>query len=65
VLIVEPLAHQAKTLLARVTHSTADEAGWLHGCELSSCLSAEELRVWLAGHAGPRTARQENASRGA
>jgi diguanylate cyclase (GGDEF)-like protein len=51
VLIVEPLAAQAKTLLARVMHSRRDDVGWLHGCELSTCLSADELEAWLSAAA--------------
>jgi hypothetical protein len=47
VLIVEPLSPGAQALLARVVHVKEDRRGWLHGCELSTRLSAEELRGWL------------------
>jgi len=50
-LIVEPLAPEAKTLLARVSHVTPGGRGWMHECELSIRLSAEELRGWLGEHA--------------
>jgi diguanylate cyclase (GGDEF)-like protein len=48
VLIVEPLACQAKTLLARVVRSTAEEGGWLHGCELPTPLSPDEMQTWVS-----------------
>jgi diguanylate cyclase (GGDEF)-like protein len=48
-LTIEPLSgSRAKTLLARVVRSSPDAPGWLHGCELSSYLSDEELQDWLA-----------------
>jgi diguanylate cyclase (GGDEF)-like protein len=47
VLMVEPLASGARTLLARVKHAAPEDGGWRHGCELSSRLSAEELSFWL------------------
>jgi diguanylate cyclase (GGDEF)-like protein len=50
-LIVEPLTPGPRTLLARVTHATQDEAGWRHECELSPNLSTEELRCWLGEYA--------------
>jgi diguanylate cyclase (GGDEF)-like protein len=46
VLMIEPLAPEARTLLARVLHTTPEEGGWRHGCELSTRLSAEELCFW-------------------
>jgi len=46
-LIVEPLDPEAKTLLARVLHASPGGRGWMHECELSIRLSAEELRGWL------------------
>ena len=50
-LIVEPLAYQAKTLLARVIRVKADEEGsWLHGCAISTQLSTEELERWVSGN---------------
>jgi diguanylate cyclase (GGDEF)-like protein len=49
VLVIEPLSHQAKTLLARVVWANQKEGGWLHGCQLPSRLSPEELRAWLNG----------------
>jgi diguanylate cyclase (GGDEF)-like protein len=49
-LIVEPLAADAKTLLARVQQATPGGRGWIHECELSICLSPEELRGWLGEH---------------
>jgi diguanylate cyclase (GGDEF)-like protein len=52
ILIVEPLARQAKTLLVRVVRSSGEEDGpWLHGCELPTRLSAEELDSWMNGPA--------------
>jgi diguanylate cyclase (GGDEF)-like protein len=51
VLVVEPLAHHAKTLLARVVRAARDEGGWVHGCVLSSPLNAEELQCWLTWQA--------------
>jgi diguanylate cyclase (GGDEF)-like protein len=51
VLIVEPLAYQAKTLLARVVRLEASEDGqWLHGCMLSPELSPDEIDCWLSGN---------------
>ncbi len=52
VLIVEPLAGGAKTLLARVVRTTTDGGGWLHGCELSTPLEEAELEHWLAARTG-------------
>jgi diguanylate cyclase (GGDEF)-like protein len=49
ILIVEPLAHQAATLLARVVRTTEEQGGWLHGCDLPARLSPDELRRWVAG----------------
>jgi diguanylate cyclase (GGDEF)-like protein len=49
-LVVEPLAPDAKTLLARVAHASPGGRGWIHECELSIRLSAEELRGWLGEH---------------
>jgi diguanylate cyclase (GGDEF)-like protein len=49
-LIVEPLSPGARTLLARVLRTAPDQGGWRHGCELSTVLSAEELRCWLGEH---------------
>jgi diguanylate cyclase (GGDEF)-like protein len=51
VLIIEPLSHHAKTLLARVVRVVPESDSWLHGCELSAHLSPEEVRCWVAGHA--------------
>jgi PilZ domain len=48
-LIVEPLLYQATTLLARVLRTSEDHGGWVHGCELPTRLSADELRCWLSG----------------
>ena len=51
VLVVEPLACQAKTLLARVVRvETTEDGQWSHACELSTQLSAEELEGWLSGN---------------
>lgn len=47
VLIVEPLSPGAQALLARVVHVRSDKRGWLHGCELSTRLSADELQSWI------------------
>jgi diguanylate cyclase (GGDEF)-like protein len=46
-LVIEPLSAGARTLLARVVRVTPGGKGWLHGCELSLPLSAEEMRGWL------------------
>ncbi len=46
-LIVEPLASEARTLLARVAHNEPSEGSWLHTCELSTRLSPMELKAWL------------------
>jgi diguanylate cyclase (GGDEF)-like protein len=59
VLTVEPLASGARTLLARVVHTTPDGGGWRHGCELSSRLSPHELACWL----GNQTVNAEVGSR--
>jgi len=45
--VVEPVAPGPRTLLAKVVYSVPDEGGWIHGCKLTTCLSAEELGVWL------------------
>jgi len=45
--VVEPVAPGPRTLLAKVVYSVPDEGGWKHGCKLTTCLSAEELGVWL------------------
>ena len=50
ILIVEPLSPGSKALLARVVRTTAEEGGWMHGCELSTRLSEEELHSWLQSH---------------
>jgi diguanylate cyclase (GGDEF)-like protein len=50
-LIVEPLDKQATTLLARVVRITEDRGDWLHGCELPTRLSTDELQCWLNGKA--------------
>jgi diguanylate cyclase (GGDEF)-like protein len=51
---VEPLrGPRVKTLLARVRHASAQGHGWLHGCELASHLSAQELSEWLPGRPVP------------
>jgi diguanylate cyclase (GGDEF)-like protein len=50
-LIVESLTPGPRTLLARVTHTSPEEGGWRHECELSPNLSAEELRCWLGEYA--------------
>jgi diguanylate cyclase (GGDEF)-like protein len=49
ILIVEPMAHQATTLLARVVRASEDEGAWLHGCELPTRLGPAELHRWVAG----------------
>ena len=49
-LIVEPLAPGIKTLLARVAHVTGGGRGWIHECDLSIRLSAEELQAWIGEH---------------
>jgi hypothetical protein len=50
-LIVESLTPGPRTLLTRVTHTSPEEGGWRHECELSPHLSAEELRCWLGEYA--------------
>jgi diguanylate cyclase (GGDEF)-like protein len=56
-LTVEPFQDcGAKTLLARVVWSSAEDGGWAHGCVLSGCLSPEELRTWAAEQAAAVTA---------
>ena len=49
-LTVEPLSPGARTLLARVRHTTAEGGGWKHGCELPTPLNADELHTWLGEH---------------
>jgi diguanylate cyclase (GGDEF)-like protein len=49
-LIVEPLAPDVKTLLARVAHAAGGGRGWIHECDLSTRLSAEELKAWIGEH---------------
>jgi diguanylate cyclase (GGDEF)-like protein len=49
-LIVEPLLPGAPALLVRVVHVTSDENGWMHGCQLSGRLGADELRRWVGEH---------------
>ncbi len=46
-LLIEPLAPGVMSLLARVVQVAPDKGGWDHGCELSTCLSEEEVRDWL------------------
>ena len=47
-LTVEPVrSSKAKTLLVRVVHCRQESGGWLHGAELATQLSEEELRDWL------------------
>jgi diguanylate cyclase (GGDEF)-like protein len=50
-LIVEPLAPDVKTLLARVLRVHPGGRGWMHECELSIRLNPEELHAWLGDHA--------------
>jgi diguanylate cyclase (GGDEF)-like protein len=50
VVMIEPLTPGGRTLLARVLHTTPEEGGWRHGCELSTRLSAEELLFWTGLH---------------
>jgi len=58
VVVIEPLASDMRTLLARVRHTTAEAGGWRHGCELSTRLSVEELRYWTGA---PEEALRGNA----
>jgi hypothetical protein len=51
VLVVEPVSPGPRTLLARVVRSVVEDGGWLHGCLLSSLLSAEDLCGWLGSGA--------------
>ena len=51
--VIEPLAPSARTLLARVLRLVPEDGGWKHGCALSTPLEAEELRAWLGDHAPP------------
>jgi diguanylate cyclase (GGDEF)-like protein len=46
-LIVESLSPDCRALLARVVRVDPEQRRWKHGCELSTLLSAEELRCWL------------------
>lgn len=41
-----------RTLLAKVVRVTAEDGGWLHGCEVTPRLSVEELEHWLDGREG-------------
>ncbi len=50
-LVIEPLAHPAKPVLAKVIHVAPSAGGWLHGCELPIEMSGEEVAGWL--HAQP------------
>ena len=52
VLVVEPLATGACTLLARVVRVDKKDGGWLHGCSLAIPLDAEELGEWLREASG-------------
>ena len=61
VLVVEPLASGARTLLARVKHASPEGAGWRHGCELSARLGAEELEFWIGEQERDATASAEVA----
>jgi diguanylate cyclase (GGDEF)-like protein len=47
ILVVEPLATAAKTLLARIVRTEQENGRWLHGCVLSVRLTKEEIAVWL------------------
>jgi hypothetical protein len=48
VLTVELLGKtSARTLLASVVHAVPQGRGWLHGCRLTSRLTAEELQDWV------------------
>jgi diguanylate cyclase (GGDEF)-like protein len=53
ILVVEALCPGARTLLARVVRVSEETGGWVHGCTLSTRLSAEELSIWLSA---PQTA---------
>jgi hypothetical protein len=47
-LTIEPLcAPRVRTLLAKVTETSREEDGWVHGCELCHHLSSDELQHWL------------------
>jgi diguanylate cyclase (GGDEF)-like protein len=47
VLVVEPLATGARTLLVRVERGEVDRNGWLHHCAMSARLSEDELQGWV------------------
>ncbi len=47
VLVVEPLAASARTLLVRVESAQSTRGGWLHYCAMSARLSDDELTSWL------------------
>ena len=47
ILVVEPLANGARTLLVRVESGEADRNGWLHNCAMSARLSDDELLGWV------------------
>jgi diguanylate cyclase (GGDEF)-like protein len=53
ILVVEPISPEARTLLARVVHVSAHEDRWVHGCVLSTRLSAEEISGWLGAESTP------------
>jgi diguanylate cyclase (GGDEF)-like protein len=56
-LIVEPLAANARALLARVTGADQERGGWIHRCTLAARLDADDLRAWQAARqpAAPTT----------
>jgi diguanylate cyclase (GGDEF)-like protein len=47
VLVIEPLAGGARTLLARVARVVEDKGGWLHGCLLATLATPEEIEQWM------------------
>jgi diguanylate cyclase (GGDEF)-like protein len=48
VLVIEPLAASARTLLGRVTGADAERGGWVHRCTLAARLDDDDLSRWRA-----------------
>jgi diguanylate cyclase (GGDEF)-like protein len=46
-LIIEPMAADARALLARVTGADEERGGWAHRCSLAARLDEDDLRRWL------------------
>jgi diguanylate cyclase (GGDEF)-like protein len=48
VLVIEPLAASARTLLGRVTGADEERGGWVHRCTLAARLDDDDLHRWRA-----------------